>query len=163
MKKLVFLCIAACCLFGCQNAEKKAKQHGEAQIVQENGEKLTVEVELVNGKLRDVDIDETVEGKKQTKKELKEDYQMKQASSIGKEWYEQVAFFENYVEKKGIKDSLMRKEKQPMMMYEAAVRLRLMGLSKESKKRLKTLRNRKKCTLFGFLHVLGQLLKRDFH
>ena len=47
MKKLVFLCIAACCLFGCQNAEKKAKQHGEAQIVQENGEKLTVEVELV--------------------------------------------------------------------------------------------------------------------
>ena len=87
MKKLVFLCIAACCLFGCQNAEKKAKQHGEAQIVQENGEKLTVEVELVNGKLRNVDIDETVEGKKQTKKELKEEYQMKQASSIGKEWY----------------------------------------------------------------------------
>ena len=110
MKKLVFLCIAACCLFGCQNAEKKAKQHGEAQIVQENGEKLTVEVELVNGKLRDVDIDETVEGKKQTKKELKEDYQMKQASSIGKEWYEQVAFFENYVEKKGIKDIKLNEE-----------------------------------------------------
>ena len=73
--------------------KKKAKQHGEAQIVQENGEKLTVEVELVNGKLRNVDIDETVEGKKQTKKELKEEYQMKQASSIGKEWYEQVAIF----------------------------------------------------------------------
>ena len=39
---------------------------------------------------------------KQTKKELGADYHMKTASGIGKEWNEQVKFFENYVAKHGI-------------------------------------------------------------
>ncbi len=45
-----------------------------------------------NGK---VTSDKTVEPK--TKKELKEDYGMKKASSIGKEWFEQMAAFEDWM------------------------------------------------------------------
>ncbi|MEG0274750.1 MAG: FMN-binding protein, partial [Longicatena sp.] len=40
--------------------------------------------------------------KDKTKKELVDDYNMKQASPINKEWDEQVDFFEDYVEKNGV-------------------------------------------------------------
>ena len=40
--------------------------------------------------------------KTRQKKELGADYHMKTASGIGKEWNEQVKFFENYVAKHGI-------------------------------------------------------------
>ena len=57
---------------------------------------------MKNDKIAEVEIDETAKGKDKTKKELGEEYGMKQASPIKKEWNEQIAFFEKYVEKHGI-------------------------------------------------------------
>lgn len=52
------------------------------------------------GKLTAVNIDEVKEG--ESKKDAGDDYGMKKPSSIGKEWYEQVEFLENYILENGV-------------------------------------------------------------
>ena len=73
------------------------KMEGSAQVTQDNGEITTAKVILKDNKIQEVSIDETVADVDKTKKQLQNSYGMKQASSIGKEWYEQVLFFEDYV------------------------------------------------------------------
>lgn len=89
-------------LCGCGSSKEPVKTEGSGTHTSSNGEVTTAKVELEDGKIKDVDIDETAKGKDKTKKELGDDYNMKQASPISKEWDEQVDFFEDYVEKNGV-------------------------------------------------------------
>lgn len=77
---------------------------GSAQITQDNGEITSAKVILKDNKIQEVSIDENVPDADKTKKQLQNSYGMKQASSIGKEWYEQVLFFEDYVKTHGIEN-----------------------------------------------------------
>lgn len=88
-------------LCGC-SASKAEEKKGSGSYTNEGGEKTTAKITMKDDKIVDVDIDETVKGKEKTKKELKDEYNMKQASPIKKEWYEQAEYFEKYVEKNGI-------------------------------------------------------------
>lgn len=102
MKKLWILGALALMLCGCSNKKEVVETKGIGTYTNESGEKTTAKVTYKDGKIDDVDIDETAKGKDKTKKELGDDYHMKQASKINKEWDEQVDFFEDYVEKNGI-------------------------------------------------------------
>ena len=58
---------------------------------------VNVSVELEDGKITKVEIDETyndAEGNPTTKRTLGADYNMKPASPIGKEWFEQIDFLQ---------------------------------------------------------------------
>lgn len=91
-KMLAVLCLVL--LSGCM-----AKSEGEAALPQSNGE-VRAQVELENGTLKQVSIDETQNGI--SKKEAKEDYGLKSISLIQKEWYEQIAFLEDYILENGV-------------------------------------------------------------
>lgn len=100
MKKITVLLLGVCMLLsGCAKSEQK---EGTGTYTNANGETTTAKVTLKDGKISKVSIDETAKDKDKTKKELGADYHMKIASGIGKEWNEQVKFFENYVAKHGI-------------------------------------------------------------
>ena len=100
MKKITVLLLGVCMLLsGCAKSEQK---EGTGTYTNANGETTTAKVTLKDGKISKVSIDETAKDKDKTKKELGADYHMKTASGIGKEWNEQVKFFENYVAKHGI-------------------------------------------------------------
>lgn len=100
MKKQ-WLCVGiALLLTGC--GSKAEMKEGEGTYKNTNGETTTAKVKLKDDKLTEVELDETVKDKNQTKKELGANYNMKQASAIKKEWNEQVDFFEKYVEKHGL-------------------------------------------------------------
>lgn len=96
MKKMIWI-VLCCTLCACTSSQVK-----EAQGTSENdkGEVTTATVKLDGDKIKEVEIDETTGDT--TKKTLGAQYNMKQASVIGKEWYEQVAFLESYIEKNGI-------------------------------------------------------------
>lgn len=96
MKKLIIIC-AAFLLCGCSQAEVK---EGEGTYTNSKGEVTMAKIKMQDDQLKEVEVDETT--KDTTKKTLKENYQMKAASSIGKEWNEQAQFFEQYVQKNGI-------------------------------------------------------------
>lgn len=71
----------------------------EYSFVDEGNHNQTVyvDVEVSQGLIKRIAIDETYttkDGKITTKKKLKDDYNMKGSSSIGKEWYEQIEFLE---------------------------------------------------------------------
>ena len=95
------LVCASFMLFGCGSKEEK-EMEGVGTNTNDSGETTTAKVTFKGNKIDEVDIDETAKGKDTTKKELKDAYNMKQASPIKKEWYQQVEFFEDYVEKNGI-------------------------------------------------------------
>ena len=97
--KFFFIMVCSFLLCGCSS-----KMEGSAQVTQDNGEITTAKVILKDNKIQDVSIDETVADVDKTKKQLQNSYGMKQASSIGKEWYEQVLFFEDYVKTHGIEN-----------------------------------------------------------
>ncbi|WP_416325383.1 FMN-binding protein [[Eubacterium] hominis] len=101
MKKVV--CILSCGLLlaGCGSKTAVIKE-GKGTYTNDKKEVTTANVKTKDGKLSEVEIDETANGKDQTKKELGNAYNMKQASKIGKEWYEQIAFLENYIVKNGV-------------------------------------------------------------
>lgn len=93
MKKLsVLLMILA--LAGCSNTPASTTKTGSAEVGADDA-KTTVTVTLEGDKLTAVEIDQ-VSGDS-TKKQLGNDYNMKQASVIGKEWFEQAEFLENYM------------------------------------------------------------------
>lgn len=101
MKKLTIAAAALLMLTACGSstksgkAEKEIDNHGSAEII-------TVEVTTDGDKVTEININETYNGQKDTKKDLKEAYDMKRVSAIGKEWYEQVEFLENYIKENGI-------------------------------------------------------------
>ena len=97
MKKLS-LVLAALALVACSKAPV-VKQGTASTEIDNHGatETITVNVTLEDDKLTKVEIDETYKGS--TKKTLGEDYSMRAASPIGKEWFEQAAFLEEYLVK----------------------------------------------------------------
>lgn len=103
MKKLTIVAAAMLMLAGCSSkaepktgkAETEIDNHGSAEIV-------TVEATVEGDKITAININETYNGQADTKKELKEKYNMKAASPIGKEWYEQIDFLEKYIVENGL-------------------------------------------------------------
>ncbi len=97
MKKL-FLIACACLLAACSSA---ASLTGTAESAKnESGDYTTATVVVKGDKIESVSLDVITEAG--SKKELKDDYNMKGASGIGKEWYEQAEFLENYLKENGI-------------------------------------------------------------
>lgn len=93
MKKLSVLLLAVA-LFACSNNGGSTTLKGSAEKADEEGLKVTAEVEVEDGKITSVFIDQeyTIDGVTKGKKEWKEDYGM---SAIGKtEWYLQVEYLE---------------------------------------------------------------------
>lgn len=104
MKKYGLLFMVVLLLCGCtKKPSKTVEKEGVGRYTDASGDVTTAKVEFANKRIRDVDLDEIAKGEVQSKKELKNGYGMKQASAIKKEWYQQVDFFEEYVEKHGIK------------------------------------------------------------
>lgn len=100
MKKLsvlmVALLLAACSSNG--GSTGTAVKEGSASRGEE-ASKTTATVKLEGDKIVELSIDQYQDGK--SKKELKEEYNMKGASPIGKEWYEQIEFLEDYIKENG--------------------------------------------------------------
>ena len=99
MKKLTIAALALVMLTACGpkittgTAETKIDNHGSEETV-------TVTVTLEDGKVTEVEIDETYQGS--TKATLQNDYNMKKASPIGKEWFEQAEYLQNYIVENGV-------------------------------------------------------------
>lgn len=110
MKKTICLALCALMFAGCSSNSKADVKEGKGTYTNDKGEVTTAKVKMKNNDIEEVDIDETAQGKEKSKKELGNDYQMKQASKIGKEWYEQIDFLEKYIEKKGVGSIKLNKE-----------------------------------------------------
>lgn len=130
MKKLACLLAVACLLAGCggndsaddnkdNNDKDTAVKTGEGTANSEShGETLVTTAKVTvdaDGKITEVSFDETYtkDGEATTKKTLKDDYAMKSASAIGKEWWEQAEFLENYVKENGLDGITMDEEGKP--------------------------------------------------
>ena len=99
MRKVICLATALLLMAGCAgNGETKS---AEATKKTDSGEIKAV-VEMKDNKVTSVSIDETADGA--SKKEKKDDYGMKGNSSIQKEWYQQIAYLQNYLVKNGSDD-----------------------------------------------------------
>ena len=97
MKKLLMLALAfVLCACGGAVVTKGETKYSFSDYNTGAEQFVEVSVELEDGKITKVEIDETydVNGEKTTKKTLGADYNMKPASPIGKEWNEQIAFLE---------------------------------------------------------------------
>lgn len=100
MKKLTVLLAMVLLLAACgSNSEPEKTGKGES-AKDKNGDYATAEITVKGDEVVSIKLDETKEGK--SKKELGDAYNMKGNSKIKKEWYEQVEFLENYIEKKGL-------------------------------------------------------------
>lgn len=99
MRRLI--CLSACVLLlaGCGGTGNGS---GEAKETVD-GETISATVKMNGEKVESVSIDETSDG--ESKKDKKDSYGLKQYSSIGKEWYEQIQYLENYLVEHG-SDSL---------------------------------------------------------
>ncbi|MGM9913031.1 lipoprotein [Floccifex sp.] len=93
MKKVLMGALAVVLLAGCSSSGETGTFTGETTS-DESGT-TTVEVTKEDGKVTDVSIDTVKDG--QSKKELGDDYGMRSASAIGKEWNEQIEFLEDYI------------------------------------------------------------------
>lgn len=105
MKKSACLFAAAVLLAGCGGGSGSAEKTGEVSSQpNDKGQVTTVKVTTKDDKITKIEINDTYEkdGKATTKKELKDGYNMKSASSIGKEWWEQIAFLEDFIAKNGL-------------------------------------------------------------
>lgn len=92
--------LAACS--GNGGSADTAKGTTESATVESDGSEITATLTKdADGKLTGVNIDEVSEDG-QSKKDLGDDYGMKKASPIGKEWYEQVEYLENYILENGV-------------------------------------------------------------
>lgn len=100
MKKVTALLATALLLAACgSSAEAEKTGHGET-AKDKNGDYASADITVKGDEVVEITLDETKEGK--SKKELKEEYNMKGASPIKKEWYEQVEFLENYIKENGL-------------------------------------------------------------
>lgn len=121
MRKLIhfgMLMVFVILMNGCgmwQKSEKELEKVGVAKSDEVRGSQIIVEATLKNNKLIKIQIDET--GAKSfdgslsgSKKELKDEYNMRSYSDIGKEWYEQIEAFENYLVENGIESVIVDDE-----------------------------------------------------
>ena len=96
MKKLTIAALALVMLTACGpkvttgTAETEIDSHGNKEIV-------SVEVTLEDGKVTEITIDETYNAQTTTKRTLGAEYGMVGRSPIGKEWFEQVDFLQEYI------------------------------------------------------------------
>ena len=98
MKKLAALVLlCGVVLAGCSSAKE-----GSASVTGSNGDVTTATLKVDGEKITSVSIDTKQKDSDKTKKELKEQYNMKKASPIKKEWYEQVLTLENYIKENGV-------------------------------------------------------------
>lgn len=104
MKKYMGI-IVVLCLGGC--ATKKTVT-SEGMYTNEKGAVATAKIEWEGDQMTAVELDETTEGT--TKKALGDAYDMKQASAIGKNWNEQIAFLESYIVANGIESIRLNEE-----------------------------------------------------
>lgn len=101
-KKLLGAAAAALLLAACSSSNGGAAgTTTEATVTGSDGSETTASLTKEDGKLTGVSID-VVDEDGNSKKELGDDYNMKQASTIGKEWYEQVNYLENYILENGV-------------------------------------------------------------
>ena len=109
MKKLSIVLLCICFLYcGCEKVESGNYKQGVyfGSAMDTFGGKQAVATAVVtvskDGTIESVFLDTTYEkdGVLTTKKTLKENYAMKNASPIGKEWYEQVEALEREIVKK---------------------------------------------------------------
>lgn len=98
-KKLLAAAMTTAMLFvGCSNGNGGSSDL-EKTVTEENISATVTKDE--SGKIVKVSIDE-FDDNGVSKKDLGEEYGMKAASSIGKEWNEQIEFLENYIVENGI-------------------------------------------------------------
>lgn len=95
MKNIMFAALLVC-LCACSSSVKE----GTGTHTNTKGEVTTVNLKMDGDNIKEVEIDETTGDT--TKKKLGPEYHMKQASTIGKEWNEQVQYLEQYIQKNGI-------------------------------------------------------------
>lgn len=100
MKKLIMCVLAGVLLFGCSS--KPIEKQAEGSETNDKGDKITAKVDFKDDKITKVVLDETANGEEKSKKELGDSYGMKEASSIKKEWYQQIEFLEEYIAKHGV-------------------------------------------------------------
>lgn len=103
-KKLAAAAMAAMMLAACSSSNSGTTAGGntsEATVTSDDGAETTAVLTKEDGKLTGVTID-VVDAEGNSKKELGNDYNIKKASTIGKEWFEQVDFLENYILEHGV-------------------------------------------------------------
>lgn len=98
MKKLMLMCLLIA-LCGCGKAEE---MESEGTYKNAKGETSSAKVTFTDDKITKVVLDETTGDT--TKKALKDHYDMREASAIGKNWDEQIAYLESYIKRNGIED-----------------------------------------------------------
>lgn len=111
MKKQLFAALAAASMLfaGCSSTGSSASTASSAAAgetsntayVDHDGAEISATVTKKDGKITGITLDEVTEDG-DSKKDLGDDYNMKKASVIGKEWYEQIEFLENYVLEHGV-------------------------------------------------------------
>ena len=124
MKKEIVLGAALMMLLaGCGNANTGVEEEGASASDAANDGKSVVDIAEVkhddattkaevtkqDGKVTGITIDE-IDADGVSKKDLGDKYGMKSASSIEKEWYEQVEFLENYILENGVDSIKMNDE-----------------------------------------------------
>lgn len=94
--KLWIIILGLFVLMGCS---KDKSVESEGVYTSAKGEVTSAKITLNGDKITSLELDETTNGT--SKKSLGDAYDMTQASAIGKNWSEQVAFLENYIIKNG--------------------------------------------------------------
>ncbi len=98
MKKLMLMCLLTV-LCGCGKADKT---ESEGTYKNAKGETSMAKVTFSDNKITKVELDETTGDT--TKKKLGDQYDMRDASPIGKNWDEQIAYLESYIKRNGIEN-----------------------------------------------------------
>lgn len=115
-KKLILGALSLFLLAGCASNDTKKEETTDesvntttdeaggaqfsAEVTDADGNVTKADIEKENGKITSITIDQIKDGS--SKKELGDDYKMKEASSIGKEWYEQVKYLEQFIIDNGV-------------------------------------------------------------
>ncbi len=103
--KIITLILCVFLLWGCSST---SSEEYTGTYTSAKGEITTAKVTLKGDEITALELDETTNGK--SKKAMGDAYDMTPASSIGKNWNEQVAFLENYIIKHGIQDIQINEE-----------------------------------------------------
>lgn len=103
------LCFIGICILLCGCSMEEVKE-GSGTYTNDKGEVTTVKVKMKNKSISEISIDETAKGKDKTKKELGDEYHMKEASPIQKEWKSQIEYLESYIVKQGVDKITLNKE-----------------------------------------------------
>ncbi len=98
MKSLGIVCLIIL-LTACTITNTK---HAEGKYTNSKGEATTASVKFQGEKIVELELDETKNG--QSKKKAGASYGMKQASTISREWDDQVRFLEKYIQQNGVEN-----------------------------------------------------------